>query len=190
MRRLHAFEPVAALLLGLFALGCGDDQVESPPMNESITNKAHPLEPGCFTYQFEVRCDGPADELAVLDGICGAKTDFLNWAATDAPAGMGTWIGPRKGPLFLVFNRMDREPAASENVATELRYAAYFVPHGMADDIVTTLNQWREGEPVKSGTVTTFAAQFLDCKMSWEAEGKFLWRSTTIAFAWTAAKPC
>lgn len=190
MRRRTALEAVGLLALGLASAGCSDDQVESPPMNASITNKAHVLEPGCFTYQFEVRCDGPAEELAVLDGICGAKTDFLSWAATDAPAGMGTWIGPRKGPLFLVFNRMDREPDASENVAEELGYAAYFVRAGVADDIVSTLDQWRDGEPVQSGTVTTFDAHFLACKMSWEAEGKFTWRHTTLAFAWTAAKPC
>jgi hypothetical protein len=190
MRCVRALGSLAMVTLGLCAVACGADEVESPPMNGSITNEARPLEPGCFSLPFEVSCEGPADELALLDGVCGAKTDFLSWSATDAPAGMATWIGPRKGPLFLVFNRLDREPAASENVAKELRYAAYFVRDGMADDVVATLEQWREGEPVKSGSVITFDAHFIACNMSWEAEGVFHWRSTSIAFAWTAAQGC
>jgi len=190
MRRVRGLHWVAPLVLGLGTVGCGDDEVESPPMNSSITNEARPLEPGCFTLPFEVSCDGPEDELALLDGICGAKTDFLDWSKTDAPAGMATWIGPRKGPLLLVFNRLDREPDAGENVAKELSYAAYFVRRGTADDDVETLNQWHDGEPVKSGSVVTFAAHFVACNMSWEAEAVFHWRSTTIAFAWTAAEGC
>jgi hypothetical protein len=190
MRRVRALDSLALVALGLSAAACGEDAVESPPMNAAISNEARPLEPGCFTLPFEVRCDGPADELALLDGICGAKTDFLSWSATDAPAGMATWVGPRKGPLLLVFNRVDREPSATENVAKELRYAAYFVRQGMADDVVDTLEQWHTGEPVKSGSVITFDAHFVACRMSWEAEGVFLWRSTTLSFAWTAAQPC
>jgi hypothetical protein len=190
MRRVRALDSLALVALVLCTAACGADEVESPPMNTAITNEARPLEPGCFTLPFEVACNGPDDELALLDGVCGAKTDFLSWSATDAPAGMAMWVGPRKGPLFLVFNRLDREPSATENVARELRYAAYFVRRGMADDVVDTLEQWREGEPVKSGSVITFDAHFEACRMSWEALGVFLWRSTTIAFSWTAAHPC
>jgi len=137
-----------------------------------------------------VTCDGPDADLALLDGICGTKTDFLDWSKTDAPAGMATWVGPRSGPLFLLFNRLDREPSDSEDVSGELRYSAYFVNKGFGDDSVETLEQWHEGEGVRSGTVITFAARFVACSMSWEGEGIFVWRSTTISFAWTAAQPC
>jgi hypothetical protein len=180
---------VAPMLLALAALGCSDD-VDAPPVNASIHNEARPLVPGCYTLPFEVICDGPAEELALLDGVCGAKTDFLDWSRTDAPAGMGTWIGPRNGPLFLLFNRLEREPGEQEDVAEELRYSAYFVNRGFSDDIVETLEQWHAGEGVKSGSVITFAARFVACSMSWEGEGTFRWRSTTIEFAWTAAEPC
>jgi len=180
---------VALMAPALAVLGCSDD-VDAPPANASIHNEARALTPGCFTRPFEVMCDGPEDELARLDGVCGAKTDFLEWSGTDAPAGMATWIGPRNGPLFLLFNRLEREPNENENVAKELHYSAFFVNEGFADDLVATLEQWHAGEPVRSGTVVTFAARFVACSMSWEGEGTFRWRSTTLAFAWTAAEPC
>jgi len=189
MLRSHALGSAALMALALGALGCSDD-VDAPPVNTSITNQAMPLAPGCFKLPFEVTCDGPADELALLDGVCGAKTDFLEWSGTDAPAGMATWIGPRNGPLFLLYNRLEREPGEKEDVAKELRYSAFFVNQGFSDDAVATLEQWREGESVKSGEVITFAARFVECRMSWEGEGVFQWRNTSIAFAWTASEPC
>lgn len=189
MRRSHGLGRAALVALALGALGCSDE-VDAPPVNAAIKNEARPLVPGCFMLPFEVTCDGPAEDLALLDGVCGAKTDFLEWSSTDAPAGMATWIGPRSGPLLLLFNRLEREPSEAENVAGELRYSAYFVKKGFGDDIVETLEQWHDGERIKSGSVVTFAARFVACSMSWEGEGTFLFRSTTIEFSWTAAEPC
>jgi hypothetical protein len=178
-------------LIAFSLLGCSNgcsDQVDSPPMNSAITNQAGASLPDQLS--FTVTCEGPDDELTILGGICGAKTDFLGWSSTDAQSGMGMWVGPTDGPLFMVFNRLDYEPPASKNVAAELQYAAYLVRKGMADDAVATLDQWSDGEPVTSGAVTTYDARFTACVDSWVAEGTFLWRSTTPSFAWRAAQGC
>jgi hypothetical protein len=161
-------------------------------MNAAIENQ-----PGTFgpsvnrELAFVVSCDGPADELRALGALCGARTDELGLSFTDAPSGMGLWIGPHDGPLFLLFNRLDhRAPAPDIDESDEVEYAAYVVYHGWAGNEVDTLGQWRDGESVSSGSVTTYGVTFGGCSASWGGSGSFLWRSTTLSFYWSANYPC
>ncbi len=159
-------------------------------MNRAIENQAQPREPGKPTLPYEVRCVGPEDELRLLGGVCGAPTLYLGWVRTDAPGGMGTSIGPLDGPFLMLFNRVERDPPPGENVAAELKYAAYFVQRGPGENSVDTLDQWKDGEAVRSGSLVTYRASFGACSESWVGEGSLLWRSTTLTFAWSALLPC
>jgi hypothetical protein len=175
------------LIIGSCALsvGCGGEEVESPPVNPSISNTQ-----GGVEIPFEVSCTGPDDDMALLGDLCGISASNLDWFPTDAPAGMAMAIGPASGPLVLIFNRLEYEPAASQNVAGEIRYAAFVSLGGRADDAVDTLERWKQAEAVGAGTVVTELARFTACTGSWEARATLVWRSTTLDVAWIASQPC
>lgn len=167
----------------VFGFGCGD-RVRSPPANAAISNVA-----GSVTLPLSVQCDGPADEVALLAGICGSDTSALSWSLTDAPAGMATAIGPRTGPFFLLYDRLDHSPNVNTNVAGDAKYAA-FVFFGQGGDGETTLDAWTGAETVSSGAVVTQAVEFLACSTDWIGQGTFVWRATKLTFAWSATEPC
>jgi hypothetical protein len=163
------------------------DEVAQPPANAAIETQKGELNESFFDHSFEVICSGPPEELAILGGVCGAKTRGLPAWETDAPYGAGAWIGTRSGPLFMVFAELP-EGAGGEG---DLRYAAFVVRRGAAENTAETLEQWKQGEPIVSGSVTTYEIRFDEaCSDSWYAEGSFLWRSTMISFAWVAGMGC
>jgi hypothetical protein len=154
-------------------------------MNASISNTQGDVE-----MPFVVSCAGPDDEMSLLGDLCGISASSLDWLPTDAPAGMAIAIGPASGPLVLIYNRLEYEPAASRNVAGEIQYAAFVSLVGRADDAVDTLEHWKQAEAVGAGTVVTELARFTACTGSWEARATLVWRSTTLDVAWIAAQPC
>lgn len=175
-------------VVSLIIVGCADsDVIYSPPVNPAISN----IEGiGMATLPLRVDCEGPAEDLAVLGGICGNRTDNLGWWKTDAPAGMALWIGPQSGPLILLYNWLGYEPDYRKNVAGEVQYSAYVLREGAPESgFSSTLNAWDRAESVTNGDVITYWARF-SCSGSWYGEGTFQWRSTTLKFAWLAGKGC
>lgn len=180
----------AALLNALVSLmaGCGAGEASAPPVNPRISNQA--ADPDVPTLPYEVSCDGPEDELRVLGGICGTKTEVIDWTPTDAPTGMGMAIGPADGPYLMVFGRVEREVEPGDDVSAELGYSAYFVKRGPAGNSVATLEQWSKGEPITSGSLITYRARVGACSPGWMGEGTLLWRTTTFSLAWWSGLPC
>lgn len=176
--------------LGLLLVGCGDEQAEAPPANPRIENEAKDLPLDVSALPFEVTCQGPAEELKLLGAVCGTQTHDLGWWPTDAPGGMGMYIGPVGGPYLMLFGRVEYRPPSNKNVAAELKYAAFLVNRGAADDSAETLNQWRKGEPMSSGALVTYQAYIGACSPGWMGEGTLQWRSTTLSLAWWSGLPC
>lgn len=179
-----------ALIMGLLPLmaGCADDEANAPPANPHITNQAG--DPDAPTLPYVVSCDGPEEELKMLGGICGTKTEVIPWTPTDAPTGRGMAIGPADGPYLMVFGRVEHEVAPGDDAFAELAYSAYFVNRGRAENSVATLELWSKGEPVTSGALITYQARVGACSPNWMGEGTLLWRTTTISLAWWSALPC
>lgn len=170
-------------LLCALLTGCltSVDDVPAPPANAAISNAA-----GSVTLPSRIECDGPAEELALLGKLCGAKTVLAAWMGTDAAMGMSTALGPPEGPVVLLYNRLERDPGRA-NVAGEVKYSAYVLLSVGSGDV---LRSWSRAEPVSSGQVTSQLVRFEACSASWIAEGTFTWRSTTLRFSWGASRPC
>jgi hypothetical protein len=182
--------PTQFALLGatwVFGVGCDSSRVNAPPVNTAISNTA-----GSVTLPFTVQCDGPADEVALLGGICGSGTSGLEWFLTDAPSGMATMIGPGSGPFFLLYDRVDHDPSVSANVAGQAHYAAFVFLQQEPSEASpeTILDGWIGAEAVSSGAVVTQQVDFLACGGGWLGQGSFVWRTTKLTFAWSASELC
>jgi hypothetical protein len=170
--------------LWMCAVGCSD-RVSAPPANTAISNVA-----GSVAAPFSVQCNGPADEVALLAGLCGSDTTAVEWMVTDAPGGMGAVIGPSGGALFLLYARADHDPAVDANFAGQAQYAGFVFLGQRTGPHAGTLDTWKAGEPVSSGKVVTQEASLMACSTDWIGQGTFNWRHTTVSFAWSAAEPC
>jgi hypothetical protein len=170
------------------AVGCDDpDRADPPPVNAAISNAQGPADDQPF-----VTCEGPDDELALLGGLCQWEIpEMLGWSFLDGDGdGMGLLFGD--GPHLMLYARIDREPEYQEQVAGELRYAAYvrLAPVTGASP-VERLELWTDAEAVDAGEVHTEHADFDVCAGdSWRGRGTFQWRSTTIRVRWSATHGC
>ncbi len=183
VRRCGAFVAIAVL-----TLGCAKNEVDAPPVNAAITNQA--ATPGTEPdMPYHVACDGPSEDLAVLGAVCGADTNDLDWTKTDGP-GMAMAVGSIGGPMFMVYARSGYPSDYQADMSDRLGYSAYFVSLGRTGGDEALLNEWKSGEPVVAGSVLTFDARFVACSEGWSGEGSFVFRSTTVSFAWMAIEPC
>lgn len=180
-------------LLASFALlftACSfHELVEAPPVNPTIQNSS-----GEALQASGVICEGPEDELALLGSLCEFDAAYETyWRGTDAAGeGMATSLGIDGDPMLIITAEIARSTDTLANVAAEAEYAAFVVLETAPDsDVVSQLEQWRDGEAVDGGSVTTETLRFEACTGStWVASGVFTWRNTTITVSWNAAQPC
>lgn len=165
---MHKRLSVLLGFLGLLASGCigsGPDPVAPPAANAAIVQSSVPLFDSAEVTTVE--CDGPADEVALLGGLCGADAFTASGYPLSGGWGRETDLGNLE--LYVMGDPED---------FSTLEFAAFVTPSGGSR------------EPVTEGSVHVTMASNTACSSSFTATATFLWRGTTIRVPWSSTVPC